>query len=167
MPFLVIGGHAVNAYGISRQTGDLDLLVPLRNRAQWHALMLRIKFSAIQDDERFARYIPPDLAAWPIDFMFVDDETFEKLHSESKPANIGVAETRTVSARHLLILKIHALNQDQSHRETKDFNDAFGLLRAGVTGVTPEELLTFCTRYANRALYDKLRPALDAEFPGD
>ena len=167
MPFMVIGGHAVNAYGISRQTVDLDLLVPLRNRAQWHALMLRIKDTATQDDDRFARYSPPDLAAWPIDFMFVDDPTFENLYSESNPSTIGVAETRTVSARHLLILKIHAMKQGQDQRTSKDFNDALGLLRAGVTGVMPEELLALCDRYADREIYDKLRPGLDAQFPGD
>jgi hypothetical protein len=167
MPFMVIGGHAVNAYGISRQTGDLDLLVPLRHRAQWSQLMLRIKYTAIQDDDSFARFSPPDLTAWPIDFMFVDDTTFEHLYSDSSLTTIGVAETRTVSARHLLILKIHALNQAQDHRVLKDLNDALGLLRAGVTGVTPEDLLALCSRYANHDVFDKLRPGLDAQCPRD
>ena len=81
MPFIVIGGHAVNAYGISRQTGDLDLMVPVRHRAEWRQLMLRLKYTATQGDGGFARFSPPDL------------------------------------------------------------NDALGLLRAGVTGVTPEDLL--------------------------
>jgi hypothetical protein len=129
--------------------------------------MLRIKYTAIQDDDSFARFSPPDLTAWPIDFMFVDDTTFEHLYSDSSLTTIGVAETRTVSARHLLILKIHALNQAQDHRVLKDLNDALGLLRAGVTGVTPEDLLALCSRYANHDVFDKLRPGLDAQCPRD
>jgi hypothetical protein len=39
MPFMVIGGHAINTYGISRQTGDLDLMVPLRTNPLWLELM--------------------------------------------------------------------------------------------------------------------------------
>lgn len=35
LPFLVIGGHAVNAYGYSRETADLDILVNKADRDQW------------------------------------------------------------------------------------------------------------------------------------
>ncbi|MCB0335165.1 MAG: hypothetical protein KDD62_02635 [Bdellovibrionales bacterium] len=42
MPFLVIGGHAVNAYGISRQTGDIDLLVPKEAHSAWDKMLSKI-----------------------------------------------------------------------------------------------------------------------------
>ena len=32
LPFLIIGGHAVNAYGYSRFTKDLDILVQATDR---------------------------------------------------------------------------------------------------------------------------------------
>ena len=35
MPFLLIGGHAVSAYGISRQTGDVDLPVQRSRKELW------------------------------------------------------------------------------------------------------------------------------------
>lgn len=121
MPFLVIGGHAVNAYGISRQTGDLDLLVPLGHQEQWQRLMRRIKYHADQDDDRFARFSPPDFAAWPIDLMFVEETTFERLYRDSRVVTIGNAETRVVSRRHLLALKIHAMKHRQERRFAKGF----------------------------------------------
>jgi len=164
MPFLIIGGHAVNAYGISRQTGDLDLLVPIAHKEKWHALMVRIKYDVIQNDDRFSRYSPPDLAAWPIDFMFVDDATFENLYSESQVIPVGVAEPHIVSARHLLILKLHALKQAQEHRTLKDFNDVLELLRSGLSGVTRDELRLLCEKYANSEWYTKLEHALEHDL---
>lgn len=35
LAFVIVGGHPLNAWGVSRQTGDLDLLVPERWRASW------------------------------------------------------------------------------------------------------------------------------------
>ncbi|MGH7952149.1 MAG: hypothetical protein ACREFE_09550, partial [Limisphaerales bacterium] len=39
IPFLIIGGHAVHAYGYVRTTDDLDLIVPGGQRAQWSKLL--------------------------------------------------------------------------------------------------------------------------------
>lgn len=160
MPFLVIGGHAVNAYGIARQTADLDLLIPLAHRDRWCTLMERIKYHPDQLDDHFARFQPPDLAYWPIDFMFVDDDTFEKLYADGSPMAIGVAEPRVVSARHLLTLKIHALRQGQEHRRAKDLGDAAALLRSGLTGLCQPELEALCLQYADRTVYVTLRGEL-------
>lgn len=35
LPFLVIGGHAVNAHGFSRFTKDVDFLVRRENSREW------------------------------------------------------------------------------------------------------------------------------------
>jgi hypothetical protein len=53
MPFLVIGGHAINALGFSRHTGDLDLLVPLRSKGEWQALLARLRYTERQSDNFF------------------------------------------------------------------------------------------------------------------
>ena len=160
MAFLLIGGHAVNAYGISRQTGDLDLLVPLAAKELWRDLLSKLKYSEFQCDDRFARYNPSDLAAWPIDLMFVDEATFRKLSDSSELIPVGVAQVRVVSARHLAILKIHALKIFQSQRFNKDFTDLASLLRSGKTGISDQELLELCLRYASSDLYDRLKQEL-------
>ncbi len=75
MPFLLIGGHAVNVYGVQRQTGDIDLIVKSSQRKAWEDLFLKIRYQSDQSDSRFIRYRPDTIAAWPIDLMLVDDET--------------------------------------------------------------------------------------------
>jgi hypothetical protein len=160
MPFAVIGGQAVNAYGISRQTGDLDLVVRWSDHEAWTALMAKLDYKAGQSDERFARFAPDSLAGWPIDLMYVDDETFSKLHGESSEASFGAVKARVVSARHLAALKIHALGTRQEHRYARDLSDLVGLLRSGKTGLTDSDLREMCVRYADAALYDKVKSEL-------
>ena len=43
LQFLVAGGHALNTYGISRQTGDSDLIVPREKKPAWFELPAKLK----------------------------------------------------------------------------------------------------------------------------
>src|SRR5690606_17989535 len=85
--FLIIGGHAVNAYGISRQTGDLDLLVRRSDKVFWEKLLEKLQYESEQNDHRFARFRANSLASWPIDLMFVDDDTFSKMYDQANEIN--------------------------------------------------------------------------------
>ena len=157
MPFLLIGGHAVNVYGVSRQTGDVDLVVKLASRERWLELFAKLGYEKGQDDDRFARFMPASLTEWPIDLMFVDDPTFAKLQNESIESEIGPAKVRVVSPRHLATLKIHALKHYQEHRFVKDYTDLLALLRSGRTGISEPELKALCERYATPELFDRLK----------
>jgi len=157
MPFMVIGGHAVNSYGISRQTGDLDFIVPRTTREKWEVLLAKLQYKAGQNDQTFARFSPDSIAAWPIDLMFVDEGTFEKMYKESSLHSFGQAVARVISARHLVTLKIHALKVFQEHRYAKDFNDVVSLLRNGSAIISDQELHELCLRYAHEELYNRLK----------
>ena len=156
MPFLLIGGHAVNVYGVQRQTGDIDLIVTFSQRKALEDLFLKIRYQSDQSDTRFIRYRPDTIAAWPIDLMLVDDETFSKLYSESRVTDLGVIEVKVVSPRHLIALKLHALKVYQEHRYAKDYNDVIQLLRHACPQLRGEALQELCVCYADVALYEKL-----------
>lgn len=156
MPFAVIGGHAVNSYGIQRHTADLDLVVQLSAKDRWLELMNKLAYQKGQDDKRFARFRPRSLNNWPIDLMFVDDVTFGKLIGQAKSAIFGETTVKVVSARHLAIMKLHALKHYQIHRYSKDLSDLTALLRSGATGISNQELKDLCQKYAEIGLYDKL-----------
>ena len=162
MPFVVIGGHAVNAYGVSRQTGDLDFAVRVTDKTSWGELMNKLQMQATQNDDRFARFHPDALAGWPIDLMFLDDATFAKLYEQSQEFAFGPARARVASARHLVALKLHALKQNQEHRFAKDWGDIVALLRSGRTGLTVEDLQALCARYGTPEIFEKLKN----EVPG-
>lgn len=156
LPFLLIGGHAVNAYGISRQTGDLDLLVQRAKKDQWTALLVKLHYSPGQNDDRFIKFTPAEIAAWPVDLMLVDDETFAKLIAEAQDVDLGIVSVKAVSPRHLVLLKIHALKHYQEHRYVKDYGDLLQLLRIKCQGLRSGELKELCLKYAGPDLYEKL-----------
>jgi len=156
MPFLLIGGHAINAYGLSRQTGDIDLLVQRTKRDAWATLMEKLRYVPFQSDERFARFTHPDLGNWPIDFMFVEDQTFDRLYKESQSFDVGAANVQVVSPKHLAALKMHALKTFQEHRFAKDYTDLLFLLRSGRTELSELELKELCLKYASETLFDRL-----------
>jgi hypothetical protein len=156
MPFLLIGGHAVNAYGVQRQTGDIDLIVKASQRKAWEDLFVKIRYQPGQSNSRFIRYRPDTIAAWPIDLMLVDDETFGKLYSEAQVTDLGTIAVKVVSPQHLITLKLHALKVYQEHRYAKDYNDVIQLLRHTCPHLRNEALRELCVRYADAALYEKL-----------
>lgn len=160
LPFILIGGHAINAYGISRQTGDIDLLIRSNDANRWQELMTKLKYNTTQVDTKFIRYLSENIAAWPIDFMLVDNETFDKFQSESQFVEVGVANVRVVSRRHLVLLKLHALKVFLEHRFAKDFNDVLLLLKQKETGITAEELEPICLKYATSDLLEKIKREL-------
>ena len=162
MSFLIIGGHAVNHYGIARQTGDIDILVPLNKKLEWDELLKKLNYTSLQSDTRFARYKADVIAEWPIDLMFVDDKTFSKMFHESESAKMGPVSVRFASAKHIAILKIHALKHFQAHRSAKDFGDLIGLIKSTHVSFDNDELLEICKKYASEDLFLKIQTELRA-----
>lgn len=156
MPFVLIGGHAINVYGLPRQTGDIDLLVPLRDKEHWQVLLSKLKYSVFQSSDNFLRSKSETLAAWPIDLMFVDPQSFEKIYSAAILKSDELYDVKVVSAEHLIMLKIHALKTYQEHRWAKDYNDLLFLLEMEDIKITKEELKSLCLKYANLELYNRL-----------
>ena len=65
LPFLIIGGHAVNAYGYARFTKDLDILVRREQRAEWTVALEQHAFSIKHDGGNFLRFTPLPACKWP------------------------------------------------------------------------------------------------------
>jgi len=163
MPFVVIGGHALNALGFSRHTGDLDLLVSLGSKSKWQNLLARLKYVENQSDDRFSRFSPTQIAAWPIDLMYTDDHTFAKLFAASQPKDFGLVCVPVIAPKHLILLKLHALKNYQEHRYAKDYGDLLFLLRQSQGKMSSEELLACCEKYASKALFDKVSKDLGSK----
>jgi len=153
--FLVIGGHALNVHGYSRQTGDLDLLVSKRDREFWYELVEQLAYKPFQQHAVFARFTPQSITEWPIDLMFVEEAVFDKLFKDSVTGDFASVEARVPSARHMIALKLHALKQRQAHREEKDIGDVRELLK--ICSMNAEDLLELCEKYDRPELYEQLK----------
>lgn len=152
--FILIGGHAVNFYGISRQTGDIDLLISRTDKEEWVKLLNQLNYKILQDSDTFARFRPITMTAWPIDLMFTDPVSFEKIWDLSERDQDGIP---IVSLKHLAILKLHALKTFQEERFAKDYTDLTAILRLKKDLFTETELHEVCLKYATSAIYDRLK----------
>ena len=88
LPFLVIGGFAVNFYGYSRDTADLDLLICRKSVAAWRELFSQFGYSVDRDAEAFIQLAPPSDGEWPVDLMLVGEPTFAPMWADGREVTI-------------------------------------------------------------------------------
>lgn len=154
--FIVIGGHALNAHGISRTTGDLDLMVARSDCAFWENFLSSLGYTIFQKTSAFIQSKAPSIAAWSIDLMLVDESTMSKALHEAIMYNHGGPVVPTASVSHLLAMKLHALKSNAPHRTQKDLGDLLELIK--IKGLPPEsrEFRQLCLKYANLDVYERI-----------
>ena len=161
--FLVIGGLAVNHYGFSRETGDLDLLVSQPDRAGWLKFFSGLGYKIYNDGGNFIQFSQPEQSAWPVDLMLVQEKTFAPIFGGSQDANFYGIETRVPSLHHLLALKLHALKNTRFHRFLKDFLDVENLMQINRLDVKSESIRELFLKYGTPDLYEKISRTLADE----
>ena len=161
---VVIGGLAVNLYGHSRDTGDLDLLVLADARQEWLRLFQELGYSIYQDGGVFIQLSPPAQGAWPVDLMLVRSATFTMIVTDAVEKDIYGYRMSIPSLEHLLALKIHALSHSHVGRFMKDFMDVENLIRVNGLNVRDEKFRRLFDKYGSVELYEKVIRA--CEQPG-
>lgn len=154
--FILIGGQALNVHGYARQTGDLDILVRKSDRTAWCELLETLGYKLFQKHEVFHRFRPGQLAAWPIDLMFVDDSTFDQFQNSAIDGNFGTVNVPVASAEHIIFLKLHALKYGAAHRTSKDILDIIELARLTGMDLSSEEFRRRCERYGTMEVHQKI-----------
>jgi len=156
LPFLVIGGHAVNAYGYSRVTQDLDILVARESRAEWCAALEAKGFRLRHDGGVFLQTTPPEGCRWPLDLMLVNQRTFAQMNEASREIEMGGRHLRVPSLDHLIALKLHVLKQRMGHRGIKDLVDVLSLAEANKLDVRGDSFRALCEKYGSREIYERI-----------
>lgn len=158
MPFLLIGGHAVNAHGIGRQTADVDLLIKLDQVQAWKELLQKAGFRLHhQHRDVFLQFIPEALGEWPIDLMAVDTDTFARFLAEAQETTLGqVTGLLVPSANHLIALKLHAWKQGGPIRELQDLPDIVALMKVSGIQYTDAPFRAACLRYGTEPIYAQI-----------
>ncbi|HEY1789155.1 MAG TPA: nucleotidyltransferase family protein [Verrucomicrobiae bacterium] len=158
--YLVIGGLAVNFYGYSRETGDLDILIHRDNREQWLNLFSGLGYTVYQEGEGFLQLSPPKQNAWPVDLMLVRESTFEPMYASGREVDLYGTQTRIPSLEHLLMLKLHALKNARINRFLKDFLDVENIIRINKLDIKSENIKALFVKYGTTELYEKISTSL-------
>ncbi len=156
---LVIGGQALQAYGVIRQTLDVDVLIAEGDAGVLDEALRRAGYGVLAKSEIFVRYRHPSPALADLDVLYVDAQTAEKMRQMSTERQMGGAPYRVPALSHLVALKLHAIRNNPA-REPRDFADIVELLRANAGTIARDDLQTLCAKYGPEGMWRKLEGAL-------
>ena len=163
LPLLVIGGHAVNAYGYVRTTLDADFLVCADDFPAWRRVFEDFGYRWQGQTDAFAKLSPPETEppSLPVDMMLVNRETFQKLQEGRRELEFGPTRLAVPQPLHLIALKLHAMKNDERRRLGKDLPDILQMIQ--LCGIDPKsEVFTeVVERYANVQTRNLLKAALE------
>jgi hypothetical protein len=152
---LLIGGHALPAYGVVRQTVDVDFLLSDQDDTALQELMLAKGYVEVARTNLFVRYVDAISGVMDVDVLLVDPSTFAAIYSDSRSYSLADLNLQIPALPHLIALKLHAIKSD-SRRELKDLLDVVELLRQNPQHVPAGELKEICLQYGPEGIYEKL-----------
>lgn len=158
-PLLLIGANALQAFGYTRSTLDVDCLIAAGSTERLKEVLGANGFpwaGSMFSFHEFWHHGNKDEP--PIHAMFVDAATFEKMWSCSILSEVSGGPLRVPCLAHLLALKLFAAKQSPARRN-KDLRDVVVLLEKNQGVVSREELLRVCQRYASQDAIDELQRA--------
>ncbi|MEI2679230.1 MAG: nucleotidyltransferase family protein [Burkholderiaceae bacterium] len=163
LPYLVIGGHAVNAYCAPRATLDVDFLVRKADRESWDKLLISEGFKPLNVGENFANYSPPYGVSFRLDLMLVNETSFALLRETAREVECLGVKTLVPAETSLIALKVHAIHHGPENRKGKDWLDIENLVRAGRFNPRDPELREIFRRQGTPEMYLEFLDRLEHE----
>jgi hypothetical protein len=156
LPFLVIGGQAIAAWNVPRETADFDILVNRDQKPAWMDCVAEMKYHLFHDGGNFLQFTSTAFPSWPLDLMLVSPETFAKMAQAAVSKRLLGHELRLPSLPHLIALKLHALKQDLPHRRVRDFLDVVELLQNNGSHPADPDIKPVFEQFGTPAIYEKV-----------
>ena len=153
---VLIGGFAVNYYGVTRQTADADFLI---TKKDFEKVVLLFKKEGYEEDhaqELFTRLRTDRDYIIDLDFVFVDEETLSKIIKAGTKINIADQEFIVPSLNHLIALKLHSIENNPKSRMNKDMPDIIELIKANKVDAANKEFKELCLKYGTPDLYNEI-----------
>ena len=119
---LLIGGFAVNHYGYSRNTLDIDFMISADRLAPLRQAMIRAGFTNVSIQDHVAFFARPGLPL-RVDFLLVDAATMRSLSANTQTITLQGQVLRVPALLDLLAMKLFALAQAPARRMDKDLPD--------------------------------------------
>ena len=156
IPFVLIGGFAVNHYKVSRATGDVDILMMDEHFEKASSLLSLAGYKEVVRGRVFARFKSSQPLLMDLDILFVDQKTFSGMIGEAEEVEIEGNKIKVASLKHLIALKLHSLKNNFNHREDPDLRDLVRLIQENQSGVNKDEFRELCLKYGTQELYEKV-----------
>jgi len=164
--FLVIGGHAINAYGYTRTTLDADILIAVEDAKRFRMVFEELGHQWEGETNAFVRFAPVggDPVSQPIDLMLVDRSTFDQMDAQKVWLHFGEALLPVPSPLHLIALKLHAMRNPERFATGRDLADILQLIRICAIDLQSAEFQQTLDRYADPRTAFLLRQAAASDI---
>jgi len=157
---VLIGGFAVNHYGVSRQTADVDYLITKEDFDKILPHLEKTGYQQLSSQDNFAQLKSSHLPLMDIDFMFVEKETFGKVLKEAQQLTIVSQKFKVPSLNHLIALKLHAIKHNSKIRLIRDFPDIINLIRINKVAVKNNQFKELCLKFGTEEIYQRILETL-------
>jgi hypothetical protein len=126
--YALAGAFALHAYGISRATSDLDLVVEADARAELIAFLESLGYETLHSSGGYSNHLHALPALGRIDCIYVEGATADRLFEGAKElATFQGIRVRVPRPEHLCAMKVLAMKNDPS-RALQEMADVQRLL---------------------------------------
>jgi hypothetical protein len=155
--YVLIGGLAMQAWGRSRLTKDIDFAVDAGARDRVIALAESLGYETLYVSEGYSNHAHTDPAWGRVDFMYLYGATAERIFAAARDKPIvGSATGPVASAEHLAMMKAIAM-KNHPHRALFEGEDVRILLQA--PGVDRKAVRDYFERQGLLGLFDAIERA--------
>jgi hypothetical protein len=136
--YAIIGGFGLLAHGIERATFDLDFVTDRNLQDRLIEFLEAEGYETLYRSSGYSNHLHPSSDLGRIDFVYVDQDTAEKIFASARRVTIlDSIEVLVPKPEHLIAMKVRALKNDPS-RQAQDLQDISRL--AAVPGVDASEV---------------------------
>jgi hypothetical protein len=153
---ILTGGYAVNYHGYSRNTFDVDFLIQDTQRPMALKTLEAVGYKEFESADSYSRLQSKQANRKSLDLVYVDGQTFGRVHEESVDVQLMGLGFKVPSLMHLLAMKCHALRNNFKGRWMKDLVDVVELVRQAQMDVKGEEFRSMCMKFGGQKVYDKI-----------
>jgi len=116
VPYALIGGFAMHAAGLSRATGDVDLLVDAKDQEKVKAILLSLGYKILFENENVMNLAAPWMLIGGIDILWARRPySLEMIRTAGISPMAGMA-IPVVSPESIIGLKVQAMVNDPERR---------------------------------------------------
>ncbi len=154
---VLVGGFAVNAHHVTRQTMDVDLMIAVDDLEKASAALSAAGYRKGPENSVVTRFKGDGKLLLDIDLILVEPSTFHKILSRGQEVSIAGRFFKVPSLEHLIAMKFHALKNDPENRTPKDLLDIIHLVRRN--GMDPQGVpfRKLCETYGASGLFEKIQ----------
>ena len=156
---LLIGGFAVNHYGYTRNTLDVDFMIVAEQVDDVRTIMREAGFINVDIRDNVAFFSAPD-GGPRVDFLRVDSETMSKLLANGARTEICGHVLWIPSLNDLIAMKIFALGQSTARRMGKDLPDIAYLSVINDLDVVLD-IKPICDRFGNAEVFALIKGQIE------